>query len=195
MPYDHLSHTSLSCLHFASSANVEGLLLRFLSRNFNVFSFIINPPQKSLQNCLYQRYNSAANINFSPLNMQLIGCIFRSENFFNILEFIYYVSFYSHVCTNYFWFVPSLTLFRTYLVQVYNIMRNVTTFLKVIFVHFSKDNETVSFIKLLDFGLSQGRVSAVSIKCVVICSKFITFAVTKTTLKFSSLPSCLNYLK
>ena len=85
-------------------------------------------------------------------------------------------------------------------------MRNVTTFLKVIFVHFSKDNETVSFIKLLDFGLSQGRVSAVSIKCdllkihylcgnkdnrtiraharafVVICSKFITFAVTKTTL-------------
>ena len=113
--------------------------------------------------------------------MQLIGCIFRSEKFFNILEFIYYVSFYSHVCTNYFWFVPSLTLFRTYLVQVYNIMRNVTTFLKVIFVHFSKDNETVSFIKLLDFGLSQGRVSAVSIKCVVICSKFITFAVTKTT--------------
>lgn len=78
--------------------------------------------------------------------------------------------------------MPSLTLFRTYLVQVYNIMRNVTTFLKVIFVHFSKDNETVSFIKLLDFGLSQGRVSAVSIKCVVICSKFITFAVTKTTL-------------
>ena len=76
--------------------------------------------------------------------------------------------------------MPSLTLFRTYLVQVYNIMRNVTTFLKVIFVHFSKDNETVSFIKLLDFGLSQGRVSAVSIKCVVICSKFITFAVTKT---------------
>ena len=61
-------------------------------------------------------------------------------------------------------------------------MRNVTTFLKVIFVHFSKDNETVSFIKLLDFGLSQGRVSAVSIKCVVICSKFITFAVTKTIL-------------
>ena len=60
-------------------------------------------------------------------------------------------------------------------------MRNVTTFLKVIFVHFSKDNETVSFIKLLDFGLSQGRVSAVSIKCVVICSKFIIFAVTKTT--------------
>ena len=57
MPCDHLSHTSLSCLHFASSANVEGLLLRFLSRNFNVFSFIINPPQKSLQNCLYQRYN------------------------------------------------------------------------------------------------------------------------------------------
>lgn len=51
------------------------------------------------------------------------------------------------------------------MVQVYNIMRNVTTFLKVIFVHFSKDNETVSFIKLLDFGLSQGRVSAVSIKC------------------------------
>ena len=77
--------------------------------------------------------------------------------------------------------MPSLTLFRTYLGQVYNIMRNVTTFLKVIFVHFSKDNETVSFIKLLDFGLSQGRVSAVSIKCVVICSKFITFAVTKTT--------------
>ena len=76
--------------------------------------------------------------------------------------------------------MPSLTLFRTYLVQVYNIMRNVTTFLKVIFVHFSKDNETVSFIKLLDFGLSQGRVSAASIKCVVICSKFITFAVTKT---------------
>ena len=141
------------------------VLLRFLSRNFNVFSFITNPPQKSLQNCLYQRYNSAAN----------------TEKFFNILEFIYYVSFYSHVCTNYFWFVPSLTLFRTYLVQVYNIMRNVTTFLKVIFVHFSKDNETVSFIKLLDFGLSQGRVSAVSIKCVVICSKFITFAVTKTT--------------
>ena len=60
-------------------------------------------------------------------------------------------------------------------------MRNVTTFLKVIFVHFSKDNETVSFIKLLDFCLLQGRVSAVSIKCVVICSKFITFAVTKTT--------------
>ena len=60
-------------------------------------------------------------------------------------------------------------------------MRNVTTFLKVIFVHFSKDNETVSFIKLLDFGLSQGPVSAVSIKCVVICSNFITFAVTKTT--------------
>ena len=103
--------------------------------------------------------------------------------------------------------MPSLTLFRTYLVQVYNIMRNVTTFLKVIFVHFSKDNETVSFIKLLDFCLSQGRVSAVSIKCdllkihylcgnkdnfprlfittirVVICSKFITFAVTKTTHK------------
>ena len=122
-----------------------------------------------------------------------------------IYLFIYYVSFYSHVCTNYFWFVPSFTLFRTYLVQVYNIMRNVTTFLKVIFVHFSKDNETVSFIKLLDFCLSQGRVSAVSIKCdllkihylcgdkdncrrvpwcgrgVVICSKFITFAVTKTT--------------
>ena len=85
-------------------------------------------------------------------------------------------------------------------------MRNVTTFLKVIFVHFPKDNETVSFIKLLDFGLSQGPVSAVSIKCdllkiyylcgnkdntrcvhyvcniVVICSKFITFAVTKTTI-------------
>lgn len=77
--------------------------------------------------------------------------------------------------------MPSLTLFRTYLVQVYNIMRNVTTFLKVIFVHFPKDNETVSFIKLLDFGLSQGPVSAVSIKCVVICSNFITFAVTKTT--------------
>ena len=51
--------------------------------------------------------------------------------------------------------------------------------MKVIFVHFPKNNETVSFIKLLDFGLSQGRVSAVSIKCVVICSKFITFAVTK----------------
>lgn len=46
MPCDHLSQTSLSCLHFASSAKVEGSLLRFLSRNFNVFSFIINPPLK-----------------------------------------------------------------------------------------------------------------------------------------------------
>ena len=47
------------------------------------------------------------------------------------------------------------------------------------------------FIKLLDFGLSQGRVSAVSIKCVVICSKFITFAVTKTTSLFTEKVSAL----
>ena len=39
----------------------------------------------------------------------------------------------------------------------------------------------IRLLKLLNQDLSQGRVSAVSIKCVVICSKFITFAVTKTT--------------
>lgn len=41
MPCDHFSHTSLSYLHFASSAKVEGSLLRFLSKIFNVVSFTI----------------------------------------------------------------------------------------------------------------------------------------------------------
>ena len=87
MPCDHLSHTSLSCLHFASSANVEGLLLRFLSRNFNVFSFIINSPQKVYKTVFIK----------DTILLQIL------KSFLTFLNlFIYYVSFYSHVCTNYF---------------------------------------------------------------------------------------------
>ena len=58
--------------------------------------------------------------------------------FFPILELIYYVSFYLHNHINNFRFVPKLTFFRTYQVQIYNIEKEITTFLRVISINSSK---------------------------------------------------------
>lgn len=61
------------------------------------------------------------------------------------------ISFIPHIHTNNLRFVPSITLSRTYQVQIHKIEIKLTTFLKVI-LHF-QDNKSVHLIRHLDTDL------------------------------------------